>query len=108
MDNFLQEVISAPIVEENNSDSITIRFADGGIYDKAKLPDISYEHFLKFMFHGGASDTEYFSYLRNNNMKELTDFNSDGIQELYLVVEDGFRQRRIVFKAIYDSDTEET
>ena len=108
MDGFLQEIISEQIKEDNNSDTVRIRFKDGGINDKATLPDISYEHFLKFMFRSGASDIEYFKYLREHNMKELTDFNSDGIEDLYLVVEDGFRQRRIVFKAVYDSDKEET
>lgn len=108
MDAFLREIISEPIKEDNNSDTVRVRFKDGGINDKATLPDISYEHFLKFMFHGGASDTEYFKYLRERNMKELTDFNAGGIEDIYLVVEDGFRQRRIVFKAVYDSDREET
>jgi hypothetical protein len=60
------------------------------------------------MFYSGDSDTEYFKYLREHNMKELTDFNKDGIENLYLVVEDGFRQRRIVFRAVYDSYKEET
>src|SRR5574344_2147887 len=107
MDAFLQEIISEPIKKDNNSDTVRIRFKDGGINDKATLPDISYEYFLKFMFHIGDSDTEYFKYLREHNMKELTDFKSDGIEDIYLVVEDGFRQRRIVFKAMYDSDKQE-
>jgi len=108
MDSFLQEIVSEPIKEDNNSDIVRIRFKDGGINDKSTLPDISYEHFLKFMFHGGASDMEYFKYINEHNMKELTDFNTDGIEDLYLVVENGFRQRRLVFKAVYDSDKEET
>jgi len=108
MDGFLQEIISEQIKEDNNSDTVRIRFKDGGIDDKKTLPDISYELFLKFMFHSGASDTEYFKYLREHNMKELTDFNAGGIEDMYLVVEDGFRQRRIVFKAVYDSDKEGT
>ena len=108
MDSFLQKIVSEPIKEDNNSDIVRIRSKDGSINDKSALPDISYELFLKFMFHSGASDMEYFKYLREHNMKELTDFNTDGIENLYLVVEDGFRQRRLVFKAVYDSDKEET
>jgi hypothetical protein len=73
MEGFLQEIISEAIKEDNNFDTIRIRFKDSG---------------------------------REHYMKELTDFNSDGIEDIYIVVENGFRQRRIVFKAVYDSDKE--
>lgn len=106
-DPFLQKIIAEPLSEDDGTNKMSVRLSYEGLYDKTVLPDISYPHFQTFMFTEGASDTEYFKYLRTHNMVELADFSSEGIKDLYLVVEDGSRHRRMVFKAVYDSAREE-
>lgn len=103
-ETFLKVLLKEPIQEDNNSDTLTIRFEDQSMFDKYKLPDISYDNFSKFLFRAGDSYSKYEEYLRENQMKELTDFNEDGIRDLYLVLEDGFRQKRVIFKAIVYQD----
>jgi len=95
MDNFLNQIIREPICEDGNCEILTIRFPDIGLYDKHKIicNDDS-----------DLCDTDYAKYKCENNVSELTDFNEDAIRNCYLVIEDGFRQRRIVFRAVYDSD----
>jgi hypothetical protein len=84
-------------------DLISIEFEDGNTY---YLPDISYNKFTEYMFKVGTSDTEYTSYLRENKMKELTDFN-DSVFDLKLVVESKFGDRKLIFKCVYDSEEED-
>lgn len=99
------------------SEGIKIKFDDGGEF---RLPDISYEKFTEHMFsgtallckssasrYGSVSDIEYDKYCRENNMKELTDFNSESTGEITLIVEQPYRGRVLKFRCIYDSDNDE-
>jgi len=70
------------------------------------LPDISYDKFTEYMFDSGSSDVEYNKYLGDNNMVELTDFNSQTTDEIVLIVEDSFMGRVLKFKCVYDSDND--
>lgn len=71
------------------------------------LPDISYEKFAdSSLFETGSSDTEYEKYLRDNNMIDLTDYNSQTTPDLRLVVEQRYRGRVLMFKCVYDSDND--
>lgn len=83
------------------SEGIKILFDDGTEY---KLPDISYGKFTEHMFESGCSDVEYDKYCRDNNMKELTDFNGESTSEITLIVEQPYRGRVLKFRCIYDSD----
>ena len=85
-------------------DVIKIKFEEG---DEYILPDISYDKFTEYMFVSGSSDIEYGKYLRENNMVELTDFNSESTHEITLVVEQEWRGRVLSFKCVYDSDNDE-
>ena len=105
-DNFIVQLISEPIHENDNCEVFTQRFEDGSICDGQRFPDISAQRYEEYMFKSGVSDSEYKKYLRENNMQNITDYNPDGVEELYLVLEDGLRQRRIIFKSVYDSDRE--
>jgi hypothetical protein len=71
------------------------------------LPDISYEKFTELMFESGSSDLEYAEYCRENNMKDLSDFNGESTGEITLVVEQPYRGRVLKFRCIYDSDNDE-
>lgn len=86
------------------SEGIKIKFDDGREF---RLPDISYEKFTEDMFSGGGSDIEYDKYCRENNMKELTDFNGESTGEITLIVEQPYRGRVLKFRCIYDSDNDE-
>ncbi len=86
------------------SEGIKIKFDDGVEF---RLPDISYEKFTEHMFSGGGSDIEYDKYCRENNMKELTDFNGEATSEITLIVEQPYRGRVLKFRCIYDSDNDE-
>ena len=86
------------------AEGIKIKFNDGTEY---KLPDISYEKFTEYMFKSGSSDVEYDKYLRENNMQDLTDFNSESTCEITLIVEQPYRGRVLKFKCIYDSDNDD-
>jgi hypothetical protein len=88
---------------EIESEGIRIKFDDGTEY---KLPDISYEKFTEHMFESGSSDVEYDKYCRENNMKDLTDFNSESTSEITLIVEQPYRGRVLKFRCIYDSDND--
>jgi hypothetical protein len=68
------------------------------------LPDISYEVFEKTVIYEGSSEQAYDKYLRSKGMKYLTDLNSETTKEISLVVENGFRERRIILKVVEDSD----
>ncbi len=74
---------------------------------KARLPDISYDHFTEFLFKQGVSDSEYDKYLRDNNMKYLTDFNSESTEEIELIIENSGRNRVLKYRCYYDSDNDE-
>lgn len=85
---------------------IKIKFKDE---DKihGKIPDISYEKFVKTdLYQSGESNVEYDLYLRNNNMFDLTDFNSQSTGDIELIVENENRGRVLKFKCIYDSDND--
>jgi hypothetical protein len=71
------------------------------------LPDISYEKFEEFIFKHGDSVVEYDKYLRENNMKELSDFNSHVTSEITLVLEQPYRGRVLKFKCVYDSNNDD-
>lgn len=86
------------------TEGIKIKFDDGTEYT---LPDISYEKFTEYMFEVGGSDVEYDKYLRENNMKELTDFNGESTGEITLIVEQPYIGRVLKFKCVYDSDNDE-
>jgi hypothetical protein len=78
-----------------------IQFIDGNVF---KLPDISYERFENSeFFKEGSSDTEYASYLRENDMHEITSFNAESLRECVIVVED-YSGRKITLKVISDID----
>jgi hypothetical protein len=89
---------------EIETEGIKIKFDDGTEY---RLPDISYEKFTEHMFKSGCSDVEYDKYCRENNMKELTDFNGESTGEITLIVEQPYRGRVLKFRCIYDSDNDE-
>ena len=89
---------------EITTEGIKIKFDDGTEYI---LPDVSYEKFTEHMFKSGSSDVEYDKYLRENNMKELTDFNGESTGEITLIVEQPYRGRVLKFKCVYDSDNDE-
>ena len=73
------------------------------------LPDISYERFVKTdLYQAGASDVSYDEYLKENNMVDLTDFNSQTTSDIELIVENKDRGRVMKFKCIYDSDNDES
>lgn len=87
---------------------IKIKFKDE---DKihSTLPDISYERFVKTeLYESGESDIAYGEYLRENNMVDLTDFNSESTGDIELIVEDQNRGRVLKFKCVYDSDNDES
>jgi len=88
-----------------DAESITINLNGESEY---KLPDISYEKFTEYMFKGGSSDVEYDKYCRDNNMKDLTDFNSQSTGEVTLIVEQPYRGRVLKFRCIYDSDNDDS
>ena len=84
----------------------TVEFTDDPGY-KRELPDISYKRFIDSdLFKSGASDTEYARYLRENNMVELDEYNSQSTKDIVLTFEDEFSGRVMRFKLIDDSDTE--
>jgi hypothetical protein len=85
-------------------DIIKIKLESGNEY---KLPDISSEKFDEFMWESGSNDVEYKKYKRENEMIELTDFNSQTTNEITLVVEQSWRGRVLKFKCVYDSDNDE-
>lgn len=85
---------------EIETEGIKIIFDDGHEY---KLPDISYEKFTEYMFQSGGSDIEYDKYCRDNNMKELSDFNGESTSKITLVVEQPYRGRVLKFRCVYDS-----
>ena len=85
------------------AEPIKIKFDDGGEY---RLPDISFEKFSELMFEGGCDDVEYEKYCRENNMKHLTDFNSESTGEITLIVEQPYRGRVLKFRCVYDSDND--
>ncbi len=95
-----------PIKEDHNCEIYTIIIPNDDFNSGCKLPDISADKFKEYVPYSGASDIEYDKYKTKNKMKDITDFDGETIKELSLVLEDGFRQRRIVFKAIYDSEWE--
>ena len=86
------------------AEGIKIKFDDGTEY---RLPDISYEKFTEHVFESGCSDIEYNKYCRENNMKDLTDFNGESTGEITLIVEQPYRGRVLKFRCIYDSDNDE-
>lgn len=86
------------------AEEIKIKFDDGIEY---RFPDISYEKFTEHVFKSGSSDIEYDKYCRDNNMKNLTDFNSESTSEITLIAEQPYRRRVLKFKCIYDSDNDE-
>lgn len=105
-EEFLSSIINHPIYEmKKNCEIYTIRFP--GYDNFFRLPDMSEDVYKKFLLDSEISDESYQTYKRQNNMVEITDFNGEATKELFLLLEDGFRQRRIVFKAIYDSAWEE-
>ncbi|MFW1875314.1 hypothetical protein ACG9XQ_18620, partial [Acinetobacter baumannii] len=59
------------------------------------------------LYKSGASDLEYETYLKDNKMFDLTDFNSQSIHDIELIVENKNRGRVLKFKCIYDSDNDE-
>ena len=71
------------------------------------LPDISYENFLDYMDWKGSSDQAYDSYLDRNNMKDMSDFDSETTGDIVLIFEQPHRGRVLKFKCIYDSDRDE-
>ena len=85
------------------AERIKIKFDDGTEYT---LPDISYEKFTQHVFECGIYDTEYDKYLRENDMKVLTDFNSESTGEITLIVEQPYRGRVLKFRCVYDSDND--
>ena len=90
---------------EGECEIIKIAFDNGSEY---RLPDISYEKFTEYMFKNGSSDVEYEKYLRENNMKDLTDFNSESTDEITLVIENSGRERLLKFRCVFDSDNDKT
>ena len=59
------------------------------------------------MFESGSSDVEYNKYCRENNMMDLTDFNSESTGEITLILEKSSRGRVLKFRCIYDSDNDD-
>ena len=104
----LKTLIDDPIKDKDDT-CISIRIKDA-FNDGKFLPDCSYDIFVKHIFHnnvnkyGSASDMAYDNYLDIHGMKDITDFNTDGISDMLLVVENKSRNRKIIFKAVYDSD----
>ena len=82
-------------------DKIRIVFDDGSEY---KLSD----KFDEFMWKEGASDMAFDKYKRENNMCDLTDFNSESTNEISLIIEQKWRGRVLKFKCVYDSDNDDT
>jgi hypothetical protein len=86
---------------------------------EGQLPDISYELFLKYIFgkekeyssesekFTGDSIQEYYRYLRDNKMIELTDYNSSTTPDITLLVtdEDDTHERTLNFVYAFDSDS---
>lgn len=104
----LKTLIDDPIKDKDDT-CISIRIKDA-FNDGKFLPDCSYDIFVKHIFYntankyGSASDMAYDNYLDIHGMKDITDFNTDGISDMLLVVENKRRNRKIIFKAVYDSD----
>ena len=73
---------------------------------EGNLPDISYDVFEKHLPWKESSDTAYEEYLSANGMAYLTDLNGETTKEILLVVENGFRERRITLKVVHDTDWE--
>lgn len=73
------------------------------------LPDISYDRFVKTdLYQAGGSDIAYDEYLKENNMIDLIEFNSQTTGDVELIVESENRGRILKFKCIYDSDNDES
>lgn len=73
-----------------------------------RLPDLSYDKFKNSeLYKSGSSDIEYDKYLRENGMKELSDFNSESTNEITLIDEQPYRGRVLKFRLVYDSDNNE-
>jgi|TARA_R110000803_G_scaffold193947_1_gene256947 hypothetical protein len=90
---------------KNWTNTLKILFDDGTEY---RLPDISYDKFENSeLYKSGSSDIEYDKYLRENGMKELSDFNSESTNEITLIDEQPYRGRVLKFKLVYDSDNDE-
>ena len=88
--------------------NIKVKFVDkNGV--EGVLPDMSYERFLDSDEYKkySTSDTPYDDYLKNNNMIDLTDYNSETTSDIELVVEQKNRGRVIKFKCVYNSDEDE-
>lgn len=78
-DDVINKIVSNEIKEDDNCEIITIYDTEDGVVSKLGLiPD-----------------------------KDITDLNWQTAIETYLCIEDGFRQRRIIYKCVYDSDKEE-
>ena len=73
---------------------------------EGKLPDVSYDVFTRNMPWKNSSDTAYEGYMHSNGMAYLTDLNGETTKEILLVVENGFRERRITLKVVHDTDWE--
>ena len=87
------------------TNTLKILFDDGAEY---RLPDISYDKFENSeLYQRGSSDVEYDKYLRDNGMKELSDFNSESTNEITLIDEQPYRGRVLKFRLVYDSDNDE-
>ena len=87
---------------------IKIKFKDENNI-RGTLSDISYDRFIKTdLYQSGSSDMAYDEYLRENNMVDLTDFNSQSTGDIELIVESENRGRVLKFKCVYDSDNDES
>jgi hypothetical protein len=101
MSTFLDSLIGLPIDESNRE----VFFVCLAGEESVRLPDISYNMFSNFVLSGYVeSEKDYYDYLHKKKMIEITDLNADAVGDMLLMYEDGFTQRRVVFKAIYDSD----
>jgi len=90
---------------KNWTNTLKILFDDG---EEFRLPDISYDKFVNSeLYKSGSSDVEYDKYLRENGMKELSDFNSESTNEITLIDEQPYRGRVLKFRLVYDSDNDE-
>ena len=99
--NLLSKIISSQIQVDNNCETYSIHFSDDGT--SKKLPDIREELYDEISLYNSDS---YKMYKSQNNLIELSDLNSETTKDIYLVLEDGFRQRRIVLSVVHDSDWE--
>jgi len=101
MSTFLDSLIGLPIDESNRE--VFFVCLDGE--EPVRLPDISHYMFNDYVISGYMeSKKDYYDYLHKKKMIEITDLNADAVSDMLLMYEDGFTQRRIVFKAIYDSE----